>query len=231
MKFFNIMPIADWLAMLLFFASWIGYAWYAERGHSGGDTLLARTNQYRRYWLLQASYRDPRMLDGIITQALSTTPAFFSSASIIVLGGLFALLGVTDRASELVNEMPFSQPSTVMLFDAKVLLLVGIFIYAFFRFSWSMRLHTFVALAIGSMPSAESFEGGQFDRQAHVLRASRLVGLAAEAFNSGLRAYYMSFAVIGWFFSPQAFIVATLLVVAVIYRREFQSDVLKVLTD
>jgi len=231
MKFFNIMPIADWLAMLLFFASWIGYAWYAERGHSGGDTLLARTNQYRRYWLLQASYRDPRMLDGIITQALSTIPAFFSSASIIVLGGLFALLGVTDRASELVNEMPFSQPSTVMLFDAKVLLLVGIFIYAFFRFSWSMRLHTFVALAIGSMPSAESFEGGQFDRQAHVLRASRLVGLAAEAFNSGLRAYYMSFAVIGWFFSPQAFIVATLLVVAVIYRREFQSDVLKVLTD
>ena len=231
MKFLNIMPIADWLAMLLFFASWIGYAWYAERGHSGGDTLLARTNQYRRYWLLQASYRDPRMLDGIITQALSTTPAFFSSASIIVLGGLFALLGVTDRASELVNEMPFSQPSTVMLFDAKVLLLVGIFIYAFFRFSWSMRLHTFVALAIGSMPSAESFEGGQFDRQAHVLRASRLVGLAAEAFNSGLRAYYMSFAVIGWFFSPQAFIVATLLVVAVIYRREFQSDVLKVLTD
>ena len=132
MKFFNIMPIADWLAMLLFFASWIGYAWYAERGHSGGDTLLARTNQYRRYWLLQASYRDPRMLDGIITQALSTTPAFFSSASIIVLGGLFALLGVTDRASELVNEMPFSQPSTVILFDAKVLLLVGIFIYAFF---------------------------------------------------------------------------------------------------
>lgn len=231
MNIWNLMPPLDWAALALFFLSWLGYAWYAERGHAGGSTLLARTNQYRRYWLLQTSFRDPRMLDGIITQALSATPAFFSSTSIIVVGGLFALLGVTDKANELVSEMPFSQPTPVMLFDAKVLLLVGIFIYAFFRFSWSMRLHTFVALAIGAMPPAQDFEQGKFERSVHVQRASRLVGLAAESFNSGLRAYYMSFAVIGWFFSPAAFMVATLLVVTVIYRREFQSDVLDVLAD
>jgi len=56
-----------------------------------------------------------------------------------------------------------------------------------------------------------------------------LVGLAAEAFNSGLRAYYMSFAAISWIFSSTAFIVVSVLVVFVLYRREFRSDVLDVL--
>ena len=231
MELIALLPWMDWLALLVFFGAWLGYAWYAQRGHQGGTTLLARTNRYRHYWLLQATSRDPRMLDGIITQALSATPSFFSSTTIIIIGGLFALLGVTDRANALVGEMPFSQPTPVMVFDLKVLLLVGIFIYAFFRFSWSMRVHTFVSLAIGAMPPASDFEEGKFDRKLHARRASQLVGLAAEALNSGLRAYYMSFAVIGWFFSSTVFMVATLLVVGVLYRREFQSDVLDVLTD
>jgi len=55
--------------------------------------------------------------------------------------------------------------------------------------------------------------------------------LAAETFNDGLRSYYFSFAVMGWFFSPIAFVVTTLLIVAILYNREFQSDVLDVLND
>jgi hypothetical protein len=31
------------------------------------------------------------------------------------------------------------------------------------------------------------------------------MGLAAETFNDGLRAYYLSFAVVAWFFSAWAF--------------------------
>ena len=34
------------------------------------------------------------------------------------------------------------------MFDLKVLLLLGIFVYAFFRFTWSMRQYTFGALLI-----------------------------------------------------------------------------------
>lgn len=77
----------DWLALILFFAAWMGYAWFAGRGHEDGTTLLHRTNLYRRYWLMQATFRDPRMLDGLITQNLSATPAFFRpppSSSLVV---------------------------------------------------------------------------------------------------------------------------------------------------
>ena len=43
-------------------------------------------------------------------------------------------------------------------------------------------------------------------------RAGRIMGMAAETFNDGLRAYYLSFAVVGWFFSAWAFIAGTVTV-------------------
>ena len=231
MKIISMLPWADWLALLGFFSLWVGYAWFARIGSQHQQTLLASTNRLRRQWMLQATARDPRMLDGLITQNLSTTPSFFSSTSIIIIGGLFALLGTTDKAAELVREIPFAQPTPILVFEFKVLVLIGIFVYAFFRFSWSMRQYTFVALMIGAMPPPEIYASGQQDREVMAERAGRLVGAAADTFNDGLRAYYFSFAAMAWFFSPLALVLATALVVVILYSREFRSDVLHVLRD
>ena len=231
MKIISMLPWADWLALLCFFSLWVGYAWFARTGSQRQQTLLARTNRLRHQWMLQATARDPRMLDGLITQNLSTTPSFFSSTSIIIIGGLFALLGTTDKAAELVREIPFAQQTPLMVFEFKVLVLVGVFVYAFFRFTWSMRQYTFVALLIGAMPPAKEFEAGLHSREYHAQRAGHLVGTAAETFNDGLRAYYFSFAAMAWFFSPLALVIATALVVLILYGREFRSEVLDVLRD
>ena len=231
MKILSMLPWADWLAMLTFFALWVGYAWFARIRGKLDQSLIATTNMYRQKWMLQTTARDPRMLDGLITQNLSQTPAFFSSTTIIIIGGLFALLGTTDKAAELVREIPCAQPTPMLVFEFKVLVLVGIFVYAFFRFSWSMRQYTFVALVIGAMPPPAAFESGHADRQKAAERAGRLVGAAAETFNDGLRAYYFSFAAMAWFFSPMALVLGTALVVLILYGREFRSDVLQVLRD
>ena len=103
MKIFQLLPWADWLALGFFLSVWIGYAMFAKHWVQGQRSILALTNHYRRQWMLQATTRDPRMLDGIITQTLSATPAFFCSTTILILGGLFALLGTTDKAAELVR--------------------------------------------------------------------------------------------------------------------------------
>ena len=66
-------------------------------------------------------------------------------------------------------------------------------------------------------------------REAFANKAGRIVGLAAETFNDGLRAYYFSFAAMGWFFSPVVLMLGTLGVIYILYRREFVSDVLDVL--
>lgn len=217
--------------MIWFFSGWLGYAWFARHYGAKRSSLLHTTNRYRHFWLLQATARDPRVIDGIITQNLSSTPAFFSSTTIIIIGGLIALMGTTDKAAELVREIPFAVRTSVLVFDLKVLLMAAVFVYAFFRFSWSMRQYTFVALVIGSMPSPQEFAEGKFDREVFATRASRIVGLAAETFNDGLRAYYFSFAIMAWFFSPVTFVLATAVVVLILYNREFSSDVLDVLRE
>lgn len=231
MKIFSIIPWADWLALVCFFALWVGYAWFARVWGQRQSSLLSTTNRYRGYWMQQATARDPRMLDGLITQTLSNTPAFFSSTSILVIGGLFALLGTTEKATELMSGIPFAQATTLIVFEFKVMVLVAIFVYAFFRFSWCMRQYTFVALVIGSMPAPEDFDSGKHDRRKFADRAAALVGAAAETFNDGLRAYYFSFALLAWFISPLAMVMGTLVVVAILYSREFRSDVLQVLRD
>jgi uncharacterized membrane protein len=231
MKIFSLLPWADWLALVCFFALWTGYAWFARVWGQRQSSLLSTTNRYRGHWMRQATARDPRMLDGLITQTLSNTPAFFSSTSILVIGGLFALLGTTDKATELMSGIPFAQATTLIVFEFKVLVLVAIFVYAFFRFSWCMRQYTFVALVIGSMPPPADFDSGQHDREKFADRAAAMVGAAAETFNDGLRAYYFSFALLAWFVSPLAMVLAALIVVAILYSREFRSEVLQLLRD
>jgi len=140
-------------------------------------------------------------------------------------------MGTTDKAAELVREIPFSQATPILVFEFKILVLIAIFVYAFFRFSWSMRQYTFVALMIGALPSPEFFAEQPDKEDDYARRVSAMTGLAAETFNDGLRAYYFSFAVMGWFFSPLAFVLTSLLIVAILYKREFRSDVLGVLND
>jgi len=231
MKILDLLPLKDWLALACLFGLWSGYALFASRLSQRKRSLLATTNLYRTRWMMQATSRDPRMLDGLITQSLSHTPSFFSSTSILIIGGLLAVMGTTDKAVELVRDMPFAQATSLEVFEFKLMVMVAIFVYSFFRFSWCMRQYTFVSLIIGAMPTPEAFESGQADREAYVLKAAAVVGSAAETFNDGLRAYYFSFAALAWFFSPLAMVLSTVIVVGILYGREFHSDVLRILRD
>ncbi|HEV7915657.1 MAG TPA: DUF599 domain-containing protein [Albitalea sp.] len=231
LKVMTLLPWLDWVAIVGFFGGWIGYAHFARRRAGTRPSILATTNRIRRQWMLQTTYRDARVIDGVVIQNLSTSPSFFASTTILIIGGLLATLGTTDKASELVREIPFAARTTVLVFDLKLVLMLMVFVYAFFRFTWSMRQYTFGALLIASAPEAKQFEAlgaeGEAHRQAFADRAGRVVGLAAETFNDGLRAYYFAFAAIGWFFSPVVFMLATVGVVYILYQREFRSDVLE----
>ena len=57
------------------------------------------------------------------------------------------------------------------------------------------------------------------------------MGLAAETFNDGLRAVYLSFAAVLWFLSPLAFAIGTVVVIGILYRREFHSEVVALLNE
>ncbi|MBX9793056.1 MAG: DUF599 domain-containing protein [Burkholderiaceae bacterium] len=227
---FRLLPWHDWVALAVFFGGWVGYAVFARKRAGTQPSILASTNRIRRQWMLQTTYREVRVIDGVVVQSLSTSPSFFASTTILIIGGLLAVLG-SNNASELVREIPFAVRTTVLVFDLKIVLMLAIFVYAFFRFTWSMRQYTFGALLVASAPEAQQFETLELSRDEFADRAGRVVGLAAETFNDGLRAYYFAFAAVSWFLSPLVFVLATGGVIYILYQREFHSDVLDVLNS
>lgn len=226
---YDILPWQDWAALALFLFGWVGYALFASRRAKVEHTLLASTNHFRRLWMAQVTYRDQRIVDAAVAQNLASSPSFWASTTILVLGGLLAVLGTNDKANELVKDLPFAARTSMLVFDVKIMVLLAVFVYAFFRFTWSMRVYSFGAILVGAAPNVEVFDKGEADRHEFAERAGKLMGMAAESFADGLRAYYMAFAVMGWFVSPVAFALGTLAVLLVLYRREFRSDVLAVL--
>lgn len=227
----TLLPWIDWVAIAVFFGGWVGYAGFARHLATTRPSILASTNRIRRQWMLQTTFREVRVIDGVVIQSLSTSPSFFASTTILIIGGLLAVLGTTEKASDLVREIPFAVRTSVLVFDLKIVLMVVIFVYAFFRFTWSMRLYTFGALLVASAAEAVQFEQQALSRDAFADKAGRVVGLAAETFNDGLRGYYFAFSAIGWFFSPWVFMLTTVSVIYVLYQREFHSEVLGILNS
>lgn len=219
----------DALAVVFFFGAWYGYASFARRRSVMQPSVLDMTNRERRRWMLQATYRDNRVIDGVVVQNLSSSPSFFASTTILIIGALFAVLSSSEKASDIVREIPFAARSSLLVFDLKIVMLTAIFVYTFFRFTWSLRQYTFGALVVASAPEPAQFASLD-QREAFAERAGRVMGLAAETFNDGLRGWYLSFAVTAWFFSPWAMMAVTVFVIWVLYRREFRSEVLAALT-
>jgi len=177
-KVLGLLPWTDWAAVAVLFLGWIGYAVFAKRRSTLQPSLLDTTNHIRRHWMLQSTYREVRVVDGIVIQSLSSSPSFFASTTILIIGGLLAVLGTTEKASELVREIPFAARTSVLVFDLKIVLLLGIFVYAFFRFTWSLRQYTFGALLVGALlGSYEAMRAGGFEDQIPI----RILGYFANA--------------------------------------------------
>jgi uncharacterized membrane protein len=226
----RLLPPVDWVALIGFVAAWVVYAVFAQRRSQARPSILGSSNRWRRRWMLQTTHREVRVLDGIVVQHMSSTASFFASTTILIIGGLLAVLGTTEKASDLVRELPFAARTSLLVFDFKVAALTVTFVYAFFRFTWCIRLYGLGALFVASAPERDAIVD-EAERQRFADRAGRMMAMAAESFNDGLRAYYFSFALVSWFFSPWVMLAATAGVVAVLYRREFRSEVLQVLVD
>jgi uncharacterized membrane protein len=219
------LSLLDWAAFIAFFVAWIGYAQFARRRAERQPSLLAASNRVRRQWMLQATFREVRVIDGVVVQSLSASPSFFASTSLLIIGGLLAAVGAGEQAGALFKELPFAVRTSTLLLELKLVLLAGVFVYAFFRFTWSLRLYSMGALLVAAAPEHEVYASGSADeRERFADRAGGVVGLAAEAFNDGLRGYYFAFAAAAWLLSPLAFALGSVGVVWVLYRREFHSE-------
>lgn len=218
----------DIAALTWFILCWFGYVVYAKHQnlkHNRG--LLAAMNEVREQWANALLQRDNRIVDSQVINGLMRKETFFASTTMLILASCVALMGAGDKINALAAELPFAQRMTLALWELKIGVLAITFVYAFFKFTWSIRQHSHCAILLAAIPnpSPESDENARD----MALRLSSLSALAARHFNDGIRAYYFALAELSWFFHPLLFVVATTWVVSVLYRREFHSKALKIL--
>lgn len=216
----------DAAAVGLFAALWGGYQWYADRRRDARPRLGREMDRYLREWVVRMVERDNRMVDVNVLRNLTRSSQFFASTTMLILGALVALMGYAEQAASVVAELPFAQRVSRRLWELKILLLIGIFIYAFFKFSWSIRQFGFCSILVGATrkPPADPEQYA-----AHINRIATVVGFANGNFNNGLRAYYFGLAALAWFLHPLLMMAVTLGVVHVLYQREFRSRTLQAL--
>lgn len=222
--------ILDWLALGWFVLCWAWYYEYSRRRQRSKRCLAGVMHGYRYDWMTRLLNREARIADATIMTHLERNGAFFASSALLILAALFGLMGTLDRALLVLADLPFAaaEPSRLGL-ELKLLLLIGLFIYAFFTFTWSMRQYNFCAILIGSAPDPGEKDTTPGSRKMYAIQAANVIDLAANQFNYGLRAYYFGLALLAWFLHPLAFVLATTGVVLVLYRREFHSKTLKAL--
>ena len=171
--------------------------------------------------------RDNRIGDMQIVNILAQSNAFFASTALLIIGGCIAILGSRDQAQQILNEIPSVAGKPPLVFEMKVLLLVAVFVYAFFKLTWSLRQFNYVAILIGAAPPPS--EAGSVDGLSYADNAAEVASRAAEHFNKALRTFYFGLAALSWFVQPYVFMALTALVAVVVYRREFQSHTLTTL--
>jgi uncharacterized membrane protein len=215
-------PLPDFAALGLFIAAWAGYAVAVEWTERGKDSLNARMHRYREVWMQRALERDVRIIDTQIMSSLQNGTAFFASTTLLAIGGVLSLLRSTNETLAMVAELPFAIQVTRAQWEMKVIGLVIIFVYAFFKFAWSYRLFNYAAILLGAMPPRETLDTPEGD--AHVRRTAGMIESAGRHFNRGQRAFFFALGYLGWFAGPYALMAATLATVAVMWRRQFLSQ-------
>ena len=210
----------DIVSVLWFFGVWTGYTLIADSDQLQHKSVLGIMNEHRQRWMHEMLRRETRMVDALILNHLQSGIAMFASTSMLVVGGLVASLGATEKAIAVLSSLPIVGETSRLEWEVKILLLVLIFVFAFFKFVWSYRLNTYCAVLVGAVPSSSDIDVTAEDQ---AQRAAKVANLAARHFNRGLRAFYFALAALSWVLHPIAFMVATTWVAVVLYRRDFRS--------
>mgnify|MGYP003110281888 CR=1 FL=1 len=216
------------LAFSWFLFCWFGYNVIIDNFLRSSRGLSSRMHLYRVQWMTSALSRDNRVLDVNILRNLQSSMSFFASTSILILAGLLALLGASNQALIIIKQIPFAVIPPKIIWYLKIFLLVFLFIYSFFKMTWSLRQLNYTCILVGAMPPQNKESSDDFIPTAR--RAAMIGTMAAKEMNRGLRAYYFAIAVLSWFVSPMLFIISTGLVVYVLYRREFRSQIVNILS-
>lgn len=218
----------DLIALFWFLFCWIGYSYVVDNLVHSTHSLAARMHLYRLHWMQASLNRENRIMDVNIVQGIQQSTSFFASTSILIIAGFLAMLSSTDTALDIIREIPFATQPTLVVWYMKITLMVALFIYAFFKYTWALRQLNYSSILIGALPGCKDSQTLDHHEPA-ARRAAMVLTMAARHMNRGLRTYYFAIGALSWFVNPWVFMLASTLVVLVLYKREYSSDIVHIL--
>lgn len=204
-------------ALVFFVLSWAVYTIVQDQLLTGRICINQHLKVVRGHWMARMLERENRIMDSQLVGHTMHSATFFASTTMLVLAGLVGSLGAVEHAHEIVNGLAFTVKTSRALFELKVLLLVAIFAYAFFKFTWALRQFNYCIALMGSAPNPPVPEA---DRKAMGETIGGVLSLAILAFNEGMRAFYFALAALAWAIHPWALIAASAGVVFILVRRQ-----------
>src|SRR5262245_42830521 len=139
-------PLSDIIALVWFVLLWLGYTIYTDDGKPRESSLRAVMHKNRYRWMCQVLKRDNRIMDTNILRQLGQGASFFASTSLLILAGVVGVLSSTDEAAAALRHIPFTGKLTQTQWEIRLLLLVVIFVHAFFKCTWGMRQFNYCAV-------------------------------------------------------------------------------------
>ena len=216
----------DAIAVVFLISSWIGIGLLIEHAPTRRPSVSVLMRAYRHDWMKEFVTRDPRVFDSQIVGNLRQGTAFFASACMIAMGGGLALVGDTDRLLGVAEDLALERTPTVV-WEVKILLILFFVGNAFLKFVWAHRLFGYCSVVMAAVPN-DPADPMAYNR---ATKAAEINITAATGYNRGLRSIYFGLGAASWLIGAPALIVATLITLGVIWRREFASRSRSVLLE
>jgi len=221
-----LLSLLDWTAAGIIVVAWLLLGWMIEHPWTKHPSVTILMSQRRRDWMKVFVARDPRIFDSQILGDLRQGTSFFASTCLLAIGGVLALAGNTEPLRGVAAEVT-DMAVPVLIFQIKLALVALFLTNAFLKFVWANRVFGYCAVTMAAVPNDPD------DPLSYPLaaQAAELNIRAAMNFNRGLRGMYFALGTLAWLLGPIALMIATVVVIWIVWSREFASMPRKILLE
>jgi len=221
-----LLSLLDWTAAGIIVVAWLLLGWMIEHPWAKHPSVTILMSQRRRDWMKVFVARDPRIFDSQILGDLRQGTSFFASTCLLAIGGVLALAGNTEPLRGVAAEVT-DMAVPVLIFQIKLALVALFLTNAFLKFVWANRVFGYCAVTMAAVPNDPD------DPLSYPLaaQAAELNIRAAMNFNRGLRGMYFALGTLAWLLGPIALMIATVVVIWIVWSREFASMPRKILLE
>ncbi|MGI4950359.1 MAG: DUF599 domain-containing protein [Janthinobacterium lividum] len=210
--------VLDRVALAVFLLGWLGYGPFIHAFHTR-PSITSRMGEVRRAWMFAMLGRDNRITDASLIGNTMHSATFFASTCMIALAALLGMLGKFEATYAVLQGLHVTAKSSQVLIEGKIILLMLVFAHSFLKLSWALRQLNYCLALIGGAP----LKPGPAERARLAEVDGAVLSLAIASFNAGIRGYYFALAGLAWFAGPEAFLVVTCGMLAMLLWRQFGS--------